>query len=253
MTDHHRIRRRFRRPDAVRRPCRGRRRRVYLAALVGFAAASRLGALAEDPSLLTATRGGEGLWRGAALPPPDLPSSRRPSPRAAAEPGPLRLRCRNIHGRLLGPATGFSWRWRPRAVLALFVLGLRLSGGGGGEREMGAATGHHGRDRSAGRPAPLVGDWTGWAHPGHHGRGPGGPAARHHDRDWGRPAARPPGRQPSGPPTPPTPPASRARRAGRRCLGHTRAWWADLHLTGCGLGRQACSPSSWRVHPPTSL
>lgn len=111
------------------------RRRVYLAALLGFAAASLIGALAEDPSLLIATRVVKGFC--AAL---TAPTGLAIIATAFPE-GPPRNRALSVYtlfgaggfttGLLLsGWLTGFSWRltfaFPAPAVLVLFVLGLRL-------------------------------------------------------------------------------------------------------------------------------
>ncbi|MFJ6721808.1 MFS transporter [Streptomyces sp. NPDC091259] len=111
------------------------RRRVYLAALLGFAAASLVGALAEDPWLLVATRLVKGFC--AALTAPTglaIISTTFPE-------GPPRDRALSVYtlfgasgftaGLLLsGWLTGFSWRltfaFPAPVVLVLFLLGLRL-------------------------------------------------------------------------------------------------------------------------------
>ncbi|MFF0116622.1 MFS transporter [Streptomyces prasinus] len=119
------------------------RRRVYLAALLGFAAASLAGALAEDPSLLTATRVVKGFC--AAL---TAPTGLAIITTAFPE-GPPRSRALSVYtlfgaagftaGLLLsGWLTGFSWRltfaFPAPAVLILFVLGLRLIPGADEDR-----------------------------------------------------------------------------------------------------------------------
>ncbi|MFG3091791.1 MFS transporter [Streptomyces antibioticus] len=111
------------------------RRRVYLAALLGFAAASLVGALAGDPALLTATRVVKGFC--AAL---TAPTGLAIIATAFPE-GPRRNRALSVYtlfgaggfttGLLLsGWLTGVSWRltfaFPAPAVLVLFVLGLRL-------------------------------------------------------------------------------------------------------------------------------
>jgi len=133
------------------------RRRVYLAALVGFAAASLVGALAEDPSLLTATRVVKGFC--AAL---TAPTGLAIIATAFPE-GPPRNRALSVYtlfgaggftaGLLLsGWLTGFSWRltfaFPAPAVLVLFVLGLRLIPGAaedGEDRPPGTAGDRAGR------------------------------------------------------------------------------------------------------------
>ncbi|MFE0730718.1 MFS transporter [Streptomyces antibioticus] len=111
------------------------RRRVYLAALLGFAAASVVGALAGDLALLTATRVVKGFC--AAL---TAPTGLAIIATAFPE-GPPRHRALSVYtlfgaggfttGLLLsGWLTGVSWRltfaFPAPAVLVLFVLGLRL-------------------------------------------------------------------------------------------------------------------------------
>ncbi|MEU0296090.1 MFS transporter [Streptomyces microflavus] len=132
------------------------RRRVYLAALVGFAAASLVGALAEDPSLLTATRVVKGFC--AAL---TAPTGLAIIATAFPE-GPQRNRALSVYtlfgaggftaGLLLsGWLTGFSWRltfaFPAPAVLVLFVLGLRLIPGAGEENGGGPPPGATAGDR----------------------------------------------------------------------------------------------------------
>lgn len=132
------------------------RRRVYLAALVGFAAASLVGALAEDPSLLTATRVVKGFC--AAL---TAPTGLAIIATAFPE-GPQRNRALSVYtlfgaggftaGLLLsGWLTGFSWRltfaFPAPAVLVLFVLGLRLIPGAGEENGGGPPPGTTAGDR----------------------------------------------------------------------------------------------------------
>ncbi|MFD8436518.1 MFS transporter [Streptomyces microflavus] len=132
------------------------RRRVYLAALVGFAAASLVGALAEDPSLLTATRVVKGFC--AAL---TAPTGLAIIATAFPE-GPQRNRALSVYtlfgaggftaGLLLsGWLTGFSWRltfaFPAPAVLVLFVLGLRLIPGAGEENGGGPPPGATADDR----------------------------------------------------------------------------------------------------------
>ncbi|MBW3360065.1 MFS transporter [Streptomyces microflavus] len=132
------------------------RRRVYLAALVGFAAASLVGALAEDPSLLTATRVVKGFC--AAL---TAPTGLAIIATAFPE-GPQRNRALSVYtlfgaggftaGLLLsGWLTGFSWRltfaFPAPAVLVLFVLGLRLIPGAGEENGGGPPPGATASDR----------------------------------------------------------------------------------------------------------
>ncbi|CAO0828084.1 Major facilitator superfamily (MFS) profile domain-containing protein OS=Streptomyces microflavus OX=1919 GN=Smic_43660 PE=4 SV=1 [Streptomyces microflavus] len=139
------------------------RRRVYLAALVGFAAASLVGALAEDPSLLTATRVVKGFC--AAL---TAPTGLAIIATAFPE-GPQRNRALSVYtlfgaggftaGLLLsGWLTGFSWRltfaFPAPAVLVLFVLGLRLIPGAGRRTEGGRHRAPRTGIGSAGRPAP---------------------------------------------------------------------------------------------------
>ncbi|MEU6526577.1 MFS transporter [Streptomyces sp. NPDC046924] len=122
------------------------RRRVYLAALLGFAVASLIGALAEDPSLLTATRVVKGFCAALTAPtglaiiattfPEGTPRNRALSVYTLFGAGGFTT------GLLLsGWLTGFSWRltfaFPAPAVLVLFVLGLRLIPGstqGGAER-----------------------------------------------------------------------------------------------------------------------
>ncbi|MFF7253218.1 MFS transporter [Streptomyces microflavus] len=132
------------------------RRRVYLAALVGFAAASLVGALAEEPSLLTATRVVKGFC--AAL---TAPTGLAIIATAFPE-GPQRNRALSVYtlfgaggftaGLLLsGWLTGFSWRltfaFPAPAVLVLFVLGLRLIPGAGEENGGGPPPGATAGDR----------------------------------------------------------------------------------------------------------
>jgi MFS family permease len=161
------------------------RRRVYLAALVGFAAASLVGALAEDPSLLTATRVVKGFC--AAL---TAPTGLAIIATAFPE-GPQRNRALSVYtlfgaggftaGLLLsGWLTGFSWRltfaFPAPAVLVLFVLGLRLIPGAGEENGGGPPPGTTAGDRVGRPPGTTAGDRTG---------GPPGPPA-------GNGAGRPP-------------------------------------------------------------
>ncbi|SCK52552.1 Arabinose efflux permease [Streptomyces sp. ScaeMP-e48] len=146
------------------------RRRVYLAALVGFAAASLVGALAEDPSLLTATRVVKGFC--AAL---TAPTGLAIIATAFPE-GPQRNRALSVYtlfgaggftaGLLLsGWLTGFSWRltfaFPAPAVLVLFVLGLRLIPGAGEENGGGPAPGTTDGDRVGRPPGPPAGDQAG--------------------------------------------------------------------------------------------
>ncbi|MEV6857166.1 MFS transporter [Streptomyces microflavus] len=153
------------------------RRRVYLAALVGFAAASLVGALAEDPSLLTATRVVKGFC--AAL---TAPTGLAIIATAFPE-GPQRNRALSVYtlfgaggftaGLLLsGWLTGFSWRltfaFPAPAVLVLFVLGLRLIPGAGEENGGGPPPGTTDGDRVGRPPGPPAGDRV--------GRPPGPPA-----------------------------------------------------------------------------
>ncbi|MFD3333426.1 MFS transporter [Streptomyces sp. NPDC058700] len=138
------------------------RRRVYLAALLGFAAASVVGALAEDPSLLTATRVVKGFC--AAL---TAPTGLAIIATAFPE-GPPRNRALSVYtlfgaggftaGLLLsGWLTDISWRltfaFPAPAVLVLFALGLRLIPGATADgtpvdragQPPGTADGHPGR------------------------------------------------------------------------------------------------------------
>ncbi|MEU1224231.1 MFS transporter [Streptomyces microflavus] len=146
------------------------RRRVYLAALVGFAAASLVGALAEDPSLLTATRVVKGFC--AAL---TAPTGLAIIATAFPE-GPQRNRALSVYtlfgaggftaGLLLsGWLTGFSWRltfaFPAPAVLVLFVLGLRLIPGAGEENGGGPPPGTTDGDRGSRPPGPPAGDRAG--------------------------------------------------------------------------------------------
>ncbi|MCX4654027.1 MFS transporter [Streptomyces microflavus] len=146
------------------------RRRVYLAALVGFAAASLVGALAEDPSLLTATRVVKGFC--AAL---TAPTGLAIIATAFPE-GPQRNRALSVYtlfgaggftaGLLLsGWLTGFSWRltfaFPAPAVLVLFVLGLRLIPGAGEENGGGPPPGTTDGDRVGRPPGPPAGDRAG--------------------------------------------------------------------------------------------
>lgn len=146
------------------------RRRVYLAALVGFAAASLVGALAEDPSLLTATRVVKGFC--AAL---TAPTGLAIIATAFPE-GPQRNRALSVYtlfgaggftaGLLLsGWLTGFSWRltfaFPAPAVLVLFVLGLRLIPGAGEENGGGPPPGATAGDRAGRPPGTMTGDRTG--------------------------------------------------------------------------------------------
>jgi MFS family permease len=111
------------------------RRRVYLAALLGFAAVSLLGAMVDDAALLVATRFVKGLC--VAL---TAPTGLAIISGTFAE-GPARNRAISVYslfgasgfsvGLLLsGLLTGISWRWTflfPAPVaLALFVAGLWL-------------------------------------------------------------------------------------------------------------------------------
>ncbi|MET7503616.1 MFS transporter [Streptomyces microflavus] len=153
------------------------RRRVYLAALVGFAAASLVGALAEGPSLLTATRVVKGFC--AAL---TAPTGLAIIATAFPE-GPQRNRALSVYtlfgaggftaGLLLsGWLTGFSWRltfaFPAPAVLVLFVLGLRLIPGAGEENGGGPPPGTTDGDRGSRPPGTMTGDRV--------GRPPGPPA-----------------------------------------------------------------------------
>lgn len=146
------------------------RRRVYLAALVGFAAASLVGALAEDPSLLTATRVVKGFC--AAL---TAPTGLAIIATAFPE-GPQRNRALSVYtlfgaggftaGLLLsGWLTGFSWRltfaFPAPAVLVLFVLGLRLIPGAGEENGGGPPPGATAGDRDGRPPGTTTGDRAG--------------------------------------------------------------------------------------------
>ncbi|WP_326684457.1 MFS transporter [Streptomyces microflavus] len=146
------------------------RRRVYLAALVGFAAASLVGALAEDPSLLTATRVVKGFC--AAL---TAPTGLAIIATAFPE-GPQRNRALSVYtlfgaggftaGLLLsGWLTGFSWRltfaFPAPAVLVLFVLGLRLIPGAGEENGGGPPPGTTDGDRVGRPPGPPPGNRAG--------------------------------------------------------------------------------------------
>lgn len=146
------------------------RRRVYLAALVGFAAASLVGALAEDPSLLTATRVVKGFC--AAL---TAPTGLAIIATAFPE-GPQRNRALSVYtlfgaggftaGLLLsGWLTGFSWRltfaFPAPAVLVLFVLGLRLIPGAGEENGGGPPPGATAGDRAGRPPGTMTGDRVG--------------------------------------------------------------------------------------------
>ncbi|MFF0054838.1 MFS transporter [Streptomyces microflavus] len=146
------------------------RRRVYLAALVGFAAASLVGALAEDPSLLTATRVVKGFC--AAL---TAPTGLAIIATAFPE-GPQRNRALSVYtlfgaggftaGLLLsGWLTGFSWRltfaFPAPAVLVLFVLGLRLIPGAGEENGGGPPPGATAGDRAGRPPGTMTGDRAG--------------------------------------------------------------------------------------------
>ncbi|MFD5903121.1 MFS transporter [Streptomyces microflavus] len=146
------------------------RRRVYLAALVGFAAASLVGALAEDPSLLTATRVVKGFC--AAL---TAPTGLAIIATAFPE-GPQRNRALSVYtlfgaggftaGLLLsGWLTGFSWRltfaFPAPAVLVLFVLGLRLIPGAGEENGGGPPPGATAGDRDGRPPGTMTGDRVG--------------------------------------------------------------------------------------------
>ncbi|MFJ9641014.1 MFS transporter [Streptomyces sp. NPDC101178] len=118
------------------------RRRVYLAAVLGFAAASLIGAFAGDPVLLTATRVVKGFC--AAL---TAPTGLAIIATAFPE-GPPRNRALSVYtlfgaggftaGLLLsGWLTAYSWRltfaFPAPVVLVLFVLGLRLIPGAGPE------------------------------------------------------------------------------------------------------------------------
>ncbi|WP_432125164.1 MFS transporter [Streptomyces sp. C10-9-1] len=132
------------------------RRRTYLAALLCFAAASLAGALAEDPSLLTATRVVKGFC--AAL---TAPTGLAIIATAFPE-GPPRNRALSVYtlfgaagfttGLLLsGWLTGFSWRltfaFPAPVVLVLFALGLRLVPGterDGGPRRPDPGRRHYG-------------------------------------------------------------------------------------------------------------
>lgn len=146
------------------------RRRVYLAALVGFAAASLVGALAEDPSLLTATRVVKGFC--AAL---TAPTGLAIIATAFPE-GPQRNRALSVYtlfgaggftaGLLLsGWLTGFSWRltfaFPAPAVLVLFVLGLRLIPGAGEENGGGPPPGTTAGGRAGRPPGTMTGDRVG--------------------------------------------------------------------------------------------
>lgn len=146
------------------------RRRVYLAALVGFAAASLVGALAEDPSLLTATRVVKGFC--AAL---TAPTGLAIIATAFPE-GPQRNRALSVYtlfgaggftaGLLLsGWLTGFSWRltfaFPAPAVLVLFVLGLRLIPGAGEENGGGPPPGTTAGGRAGRPPGTTAGDRAG--------------------------------------------------------------------------------------------
>ncbi|MFF0260361.1 MFS transporter [Streptomyces microflavus] len=146
------------------------RRRVYLAALVGFAAASLVGALAEDPSLLTATRVVKGFC--AAL---TAPTGLAIIATAFPE-GPQRNRALSVYtlfgaggftaGLLLsGWLTGFSWRltfaFPAPAVLVLFVLGLRLIPGAGEENGGGPPPGTTAGGRVGRPPGTMTGDRAG--------------------------------------------------------------------------------------------
>lgn len=111
------------------------RRRVYLTALLGFAAASLVGAVVDDAALLVATRFVKGFCVALTAPTGLAIIS------GAFPPGPARNRAMSVYslfgasgfsvGLLLsGLLTGLSWRWTflfPAPVaLALFVAGLWL-------------------------------------------------------------------------------------------------------------------------------
>ncbi|MYR38915.1 MFS transporter [Streptomyces sp. SID4944] len=140
------------------------RRRVYLAALLCFAAASLAGALAEGPWLLAATRVVKGFC--AAL---TAPTGLAIIATAFPE-GPARNRALSVYtffgaggfttGLLLsGWLTGVSWRltfaFPAPVVLVLFVLGLRLIPRSVNEGEAARASARSGGGpvRAAGRPA----------------------------------------------------------------------------------------------------
>ncbi|MER8196415.1 MFS transporter [Streptomyces microflavus] len=188
------------------------RRRVYLAALVGFAAASLVGALAEDPSLLTATRVVKGFC--AAL---TAPTGLAIIATAFPE-GPQRNRALSVYtlfgaggftaGLLLsGWLTGFSWRltfaFPAPAVLVLFVLGLRLIPGAGEENGGGPPPGTTDGDRVGRPPGTMTGDRTGGP-PGTQAGGRAGrpPGTMTGDR-VGRPPGPPAGDRAGRPPRPP--------------------------------------------------
>ncbi|MEU0671717.1 MFS transporter [Streptomyces sp. NPDC006172] len=111
------------------------RRRVYLAALLAFAAASVLSALAQDPALLLATRLVKGFCAaltaptGLAIITGTFPDGR---PRARALSVYTLFGAGGFTAGLLlsGWLTETSWRWAfafpAPVVLLLFVLGLRL-------------------------------------------------------------------------------------------------------------------------------
>ncbi|MGW2958040.1 MFS transporter [Streptomyces sp. NPDC001220] len=119
------------------------RRRVYLAALLAFAAASALSALAQDPWLLLATRLVKGFCAaltaptGLAIITSTFPEGR---PRARAVSVYTLFGAGGFTAGLLlsGWLTETSWRWAfafpAPVVLVLFVSGLRLipKGGEGG-------------------------------------------------------------------------------------------------------------------------
>ncbi|MEN8655965.1 MFS transporter [Streptomyces sp. 21So2-11] len=111
------------------------RRRVYLAALVAFAAASVVAGLTSDPALLTATRIVKGFCAALTAPTGLAIIS------TAFKEGPDRTRAMSVYtlfgasgftaGLLVsGLLTDVSWRWAlafpAPVVLVLFVLGLRL-------------------------------------------------------------------------------------------------------------------------------
>ncbi|MYT96404.1 MULTISPECIES: MFS transporter [unclassified Streptomyces] len=144
------------------------RRRVYLAALLCFAAASLAGALAEGPWLLAATRVVKGFC--AAL---TAPTGLAIIATAFPE-GPARNRALSVYtffgaggfttGLLLsGWLTGVSWRltfaFPAPVVLVLFVLGLRLIPGygneGGGPQGHRPVRGRGGGDRRAAGRGPA--------------------------------------------------------------------------------------------------